>query len=151
MGPASGEIRGEVLLIPLKDVHCEALHRVNGLACLRRLADAEQHQRRIERHRREGVGRQRADRAVDFGGDDRDPGCEVSDGLTKRTRIDHAVTLRFFITTLTSSGLIRSGTVHPLKSYSAMHCSANPLYLALAPVRSDTISVSNRMLSWLPK
>ena len=28
---------------------------------------------------------------------------------------------------LTSSGLIRSGTVQPSRSYSAMHCSAKPL------------------------
>ena len=33
----------------------------------------------------------------------------------------------FFMITLTSSGLIRSGTVQPLRSYSAMHCSAKPL------------------------
>ena len=53
----------------------------------------------------------------------------------------------FFITTLMSSGLIRSGTVQPFKSYSAMHCSAKPLYLADCPIISATIKVSNRMLS----
>ena len=36
----------------------------------------------------------------------------------------------FFIIMLMSSGLMRSGTVHPSRSYSAMHCSAKPLYFA---------------------
>src|SRR5580700_7475008 len=39
----------------------------------------------------------------------------------------------FFITTLISLGLIRSGTVQPSRSYSAMHCSAKPLYFADCP------------------
>src|SRR5262249_58693421 len=33
----------------------------------------------------------------------------------------------FFMITLTSVGLIRSGTVQPWRSYSAMHASAKPL------------------------
>jgi hypothetical protein len=44
-----------------------------------------------------------------------------------------------------------SDATHPSRLYSAMHCSANPLYRADAPVASATIKVSNRMLSWLPK
>src|SRR5262245_27352366 len=47
----------------------------------------------------------------------------------------------FLRTTLTSVGLIRSGAVHPSRLYSAMHCSANPLYRALAPVTSLTSKV----------
>jgi len=35
--------------------------------------------------------------------------------------------LDFLRKTLTSSGLIKSGTVQPSRSYSAMHCSAKPL------------------------
>jgi len=48
MGPSAGEIGGEILLFPVEDVHGEALHRVNGLACFRLLAHAEQDQRRVE-------------------------------------------------------------------------------------------------------
>src|SRR5262245_41453332 len=151
MCPPAGEIGGEILLVSVEDVHRKALHCVNGLTCFRRLPHAEQDQRRIERHCGEGVRRQRADHTVDLGRDDRHARGEVPDGLTEGARIDHAVTPRLPSTALTSFGLIRSGTVQPFKSYSAMHCSANPLYLALAPVRSATISVSNRMLSWLPK
>src|SRR5262245_52957049 len=149
--PAAREIRGEVLLLSVEDVDGEAVHRVNDLARFRRLAHAEQDQRRVERDRGKRVGGQRPDYAVDLGRDDRHARCELPDSLAEGTRIDHAVTPRFLITALTSLGLIRSGTVQPFKSYSAMHCSANPLYLALAPVRSATISVSKRMLSWLPK
>ena len=57
----------------------------------------------------------------------------------------------FFITKLMSSGLMRSGTVQPSRSYSAKHCSAKPLYLADWPMASATMRVSKRMLSWLPK
>lgn len=55
--------------------------------------------------------------------------------------------LPLFITTLTSSGLIRSGTVQPSRSYSAMHCSAKPLYFADWPIKSATIKTSKRILS----
>ncbi len=41
----------------------------------------------------------------------------------------------FPMTMLTSSGLIRSGTVQPSRSYSAMHCSAKPLNFARAAHR----------------
>src|SRR5437762_15333 len=150
--PPAGEIRGEVLLLLAEDVHREALHAVDDLAGFRGLAHAEQYERRIERHRRKRVDGQRADRAVHLGRDDRHARGELADRLAEHARIDHETGVCcFFSTTLTSSGLIRSGTVHPFRSYSAMHFSANPLYFALAPVRSDTISVSKRMLSWLPK
>ena len=53
----------------------------------------------------------------------------------------------FLPVTLTSSADTISGTTQPSRLYSAMHCSANPLYRADAPVTSATSSVSKRMLS----
>ena len=91
------------------------------------LADAEEHERRVERQRGEGVRRHPADVAVHFGGDDRDAGHEMTDGLPEGAGVECVGHYRFFITTLTSFGLMRSGTVQPSRSYSAMHCSAKPL------------------------
>jgi len=53
----------------------------------------------------------------------------------------------FFRIRLMSSGLIRSGTVQPSRSYSAMHCSAKPLYFFDCPSMSATTSKSRRILS----
>jgi len=61
---------------------------------------------------------------------------ELADRATERSRIDghrerqEADTYTpavFFITALTSALDTRSGAVQPFRSYSAMHCSANPL------------------------
>src|SRR5262249_53698968 len=62
----------------------------------------------------------------------------------------YGVAADFFNTILTSSGLIKSGTVQPSRSYSAIHCSAKPLYFALCSSLLATISVSNRLFSWFP-
>ncbi len=59
----------------------------------------------------------------------------------------HGLPPPFFIIKLMSVGLIRSGTVQPSRSYSAMHCSAKPLYRADWPIKSATINTSKRMLS----
>ena len=60
------------------------------------------------------------------------PGVERQD-RQQRERPDehreapHTPPETLFMMTLTSVGLIKSGTVHPFKSYSAMHASAKPL------------------------
>ena len=124
---------------------------VDQLTGLGVFAQAEQHERRVERQRRERVRRHRPDFAVDVDRDHRDAGDEVPDGLPEGPRVDvhitpssrlvsglrrHAVEdsyvrssacVIFFMMTLTSSERIMSGTVQPSRSYSAMHCSAKPL------------------------
>ena len=50
------------------------------------LADAEQHQRRVERQRRERIRGHRPDFAVDFERDDGDTGHELPDGLPRAVR-----------------------------------------------------------------
>ena len=64
-----------------------------------------------------------------------------------RASLLYGLRTAFLITRLMSSGVIRSGTVQPSRSYSAMHFSAKPLYFADWPVMSATIRVSKRMLS----
>src|SRR2546426_3599006 len=58
--------------------------------------------------------------------------------------------LNFFIKRFTSSGLMRSGTVQPSRSYSAIHCSAKPLNFSVSPIAVEYARVSRRMPSWLP-
>jgi hypothetical protein len=52
--------------------------------------------------------------------------------------------------TLTSFGLIRSGAVHPLRSYSPMHLSAKVLISAVRPVMLPSKYGSTRTCSLLP-
>ena len=88
MRPPACEICGEVLLLLAEDVHREGLHRVNGLTCFRRLPHTEEHERRIERDGGKRVDRQRADRPLDLGRDDRHARGELSDGLAKRACVE---------------------------------------------------------------
>src|SRR6516162_6315035 len=58
---------------------------------------------------------------------------------------------RLWRSTLTSSGLIRSGTVQPARSYSAMHVSANAFQRSAWPEACAPSSAKRRISSWLPE
>src|SRR5206468_11802589 len=61
---------------------------MNHLTRVRVLADAEQHQRRLERHRGKGIRRHRPNETVAFCHDYRHAGDELADRLAKRRTIE---------------------------------------------------------------
>ena len=86
--PSAGEIRRQVLLLLPEDVHGKAAGAMNDLGEVRLLLDAEEHQRRVERQRRERVRRHAPDAAVDVRGDDGHARDELSDRVPELAGID---------------------------------------------------------------
>ena len=74
----------QVALIVAQHIDRETSGRAEGVQILRRPVQAEQHQRRVERHRTEGVGGQ-PDRIARIGnrGDDGHSGGETSKGIAE--------------------------------------------------------------------
>src|SRR5215204_5349581 len=139
--PQASEIGRQIALRVAEDADGEARRLVNQEAGFGLFAEAEQHERRIERQRRKRVRRHRPDLAVQLHRDHRDASDKTPHGVPEGARFDghHSVRLSgdasrrlyvvviFFMMTLTSSERTRSGAVHPSRLYSAMHCSAKPL------------------------
>src|SRR5712691_2209869 len=74
----------------MEDVDSEASALAQGRIALALVIDADEHQRRLERHRGEGAGREARRPVVGVaGGHDGHPGGEVTEDTAKFVRIDH--------------------------------------------------------------
>ena len=71
--------------------------------------------------------------------------------IARRRAEEAAWQSAYFVIRLMSSGLIRSSTVQPSRSYSAMHCSAKPFILSTVPSPLAIHQHSRRVSSWLPE
>ena len=139
-GPATGrpsEMIAKRVLILSQHADAEAPHLGQDAVHIGTIVERNQDQRRIERNGNERVGRHAVRLFLVLGSEDGDArwrNALMHCGTVGCQSADDAHHLRpFFITTLMSLGLMRSGTVQPSRSYSAMHCSANPLYFADCP------------------
>src|SRR5712692_1531694 len=74
----------------MEDVDGEAAALAQGRIALALVIDADEHQRRLERHRGEGAGREARRSVVGIaGGHQRHPGREVTEDKAKFVRADH--------------------------------------------------------------
>src|SRR5262249_34966052 len=79
-----GEATGDRLVLAVQEVDAEAAGLAKRRIALALMVDADQHERRIERDRREGAGGETCGAEVGVAGrHDRDAGREVSEATTK--------------------------------------------------------------------
>src|SRR5690606_33631329 len=88
----AGELGGDALLVGAEDVDREAVGAVEILRHPGAFADAEEHQRRVERERAEGVGGHAVHDVLALDGDDRHAGGEESERPAVCSWIDRAGT-----------------------------------------------------------
>jgi len=78
-----GERERDVTLAPVKDVHGVVAAAAHHLERSRPVGQRDEHQQRVERHRRERVERHAGVGVADAAGDDGDPGGECADDFAE--------------------------------------------------------------------
>jgi hypothetical protein len=90
--PFGGKAAGNILLLFAEEVDCESIHRLEAVVALRRLINADEDQRGIQRQRHEGVGGKPVGRSFFvLGRDDGYAGGEMTHYSAQLLRIDRHV------------------------------------------------------------